>query len=79
MLTEEFVKTNYLICCNLHQTAVMAYPADNYTDINFGWQLAEFFSLLLLFGCPMANFGPLSREQPHSPNVNQCNEFLYNF
>ena len=26
----------------------------------------------LLFGCPMANFGPLSRGQPHSPDVNHC-------
>ena len=25
----------------------------------------------LLFGCPMGNFGPLSRK-PHSPDVNQC-------
>ena len=22
--------------------------------------------------CPTANFGPLSRGQPHSPNVNHC-------
>ena len=26
----------------------------------------------LLFGCPMANFGPLLRGQPHSPDVNHC-------
>ena len=26
--------------------------------------------LKLLFGCPTANFGPLSRGQPHPPNVN---------
>ena len=30
------------------------------------------FFLKLLFGCPMANFGPLSRGQPHSPDVNHC-------
>ena len=24
----------------------------------------------LLFDCPMVNFGPLLRGQPHSPNVN---------
>ena len=23
-----------------------------------------------LFGCPTTNFGPLLREQPHSPNGN---------
>ena len=22
------------------------------------------------FGCPKANFGPLARRQPHSPDVN---------
>ena len=26
----------------------------------------------LLFGCPTAIFGPLSRRQPHSPDVNWC-------
>ena len=26
----------------------------------------------LLFGCPMANFEPLLRRQPHWPNVNHC-------
>ena len=26
----------------------------------------------LLFGFPTANFGPLSRGQPHSSNVNHC-------
>ena len=26
----------------------------------------------LLFGCPTANFRPLSRGQPHSPDVNHC-------
>ena len=29
-----------------------------------------FFQLLL--GCPTANFGPLSKGQPHSFNVNHC-------
>ena len=28
--------------------------------------------LQLLFGCPTANFGPLSRGQTHSPDVNHC-------
>ena len=28
--------------------------------------------LKLLFGCPTANFGPLSRGQPQSPYVNHC-------
>ena len=31
---------------------------------------------LLLFGCPTANFGPLSRKQPHSPDVNDL-RFTY--
>ena len=26
----------------------------------------------MLFGCATAGFGPLSREQPHTPNVNHC-------
>ena len=26
----------------------------------------------LLFGCHTANYGPLLREQPHSPYVNHC-------
>ena len=26
----------------------------------------------LLFGCLMTNFGPLSKRQPHSPDVNHC-------
>ena len=25
-----------------------------------------------IFGCSTANFGPLSRGQPHSPDVNHC-------
>ena len=29
-------------------------------------------SRLMLFGCPTANFGILSRGQPHSPDVNHC-------
>ena len=28
--------------------------------------------LELLFGCSTANFGPLSRRQPHSSNFNKC-------
>ena len=31
-----------------------------------------FYFFYLLLGCPMANSGPLSRGQPHSPNVNHC-------
>ena len=31
-----------------------------------------FFCFQLLFGCPTTNFGPLSRGQPHHPNVNHC-------
>ena len=27
---------------------------------------------LKLIDCPKANFGPLARKQPHSPDVNQC-------
>ena len=27
---------------------------------------------LLLIGCPMANFGPFTKGQPHSPDVNHC-------
>ena len=34
--------------------------------INFNMMQILFF-LKLLFGCPTANFGPLSRRQPHSP------------
>ena len=30
------------------------------------------FFLSLLFGFPKANFGPLSKGQPHSPDVNHC-------
>ena len=30
----------------------------------------------LLFGCPMANFGPLLRRQPHSPDLNHL-RFTY--
>ena len=26
----------------------------------------------MLFGCPTANFGPMSRGQPHSHHVNYC-------
>ena len=26
----------------------------------------------MLFGCPKANFGPLSRGEPHSPAANHC-------
>ena len=42
-----------------------------------GWLAASdlfgmFFFFKLLFGCPTANFGPLSRGQPHSPDVNHC-------
>ena len=29
-------------------------------------------SFEILFGCPMADFGPLSREQSHSPDANNC-------
>ena len=36
---------------------------------------AAFFQLL--FGCPTANFGPLSRGQPHQPDVNHCILFLF--
>ena len=28
--------------------------------------------MYLLFGCPIASFGPLSRGQPHSSDVNPC-------
>ena len=35
-------------------------------------KLWKMFFFYLLFGCPTANFGPLSRGQPHSPNVNHC-------
>ena len=31
---------------------------------------------LCIFGCPTANFGPLSRKQPHSPDVNHLH-FTY--
>ena len=34
--------------------------------------LKKNFFFKLLFGCPTANFGPLSRGQPHSPDVNHC-------
>ena len=30
------------------------------------------FFLRLLFGFPKANFGPLSKGEPHSPDVNHC-------
>ena len=30
------------------------------------------YFLKLLFDCPMANFGPLSRGHSYSPNVNHC-------
>ena len=33
-------------------------------------KLDTFFKVL--FGCPTTNFEPLSRGQPHSPNVNYC-------
>ena len=31
-----------------------------------------FLFFFLLFGCLKANFQPLSRRHPHSPNVNNC-------
>ena len=34
------------------------------------WNL--FIDFWLLFGCPMANYKPLLRVQPHSPDVNHC-------
>ena len=34
--------------------------------------LRKTFFFQRLFGCPTANFGPLSRGQPHSPNLNHC-------
>ena len=34
--------------------------------------LIFYFFFYLLFGCPTANFGSLSRVQHHSPNVNHC-------
>ena len=37
-----------------------------------GIYIGFFFFFKLLFGCPTANFGPLSRGQPHSPDVNHC-------
>ena len=30
------------------------------------------FFFQLIFGCPMANLGPLLREQPQSPDVSHC-------
>ena len=35
-------------------------------------QIQGLFFFKLLLGCPTANFGPLSRGQPHSPDVNHC-------
>ena len=35
------------------------------------------FFFQLLFGSPMANFGPLLRGQPHSPDVNHCISVLH--
>ena len=40
----------------------------SFGNLNFNF----FFFFQLLFGCPTANFGPLSRGQPHSPDVNHC-------
>ena len=43
----------------------------SYLSIHLFMFLFIFF-FYLLFGCPTANFGPLSRGQPHSPDVNHC-------
>ena len=44
------------------------------TDVKRGLTFANvlIFFFKLLFGCPTANFGPLSRGQPDSPDVNHC-------
>ena len=34
--------------------------------------MAKYIFFKLLFGSPMANFGPLSRRQSQSPNFNHC-------
>ena len=34
------------------------------------WENLKHIYFQLLFGCPTANFGPLSRWQPHSPDAN---------
>ena len=36
------------------------------------------FNIYLRFGCPMANFEPLLREQPHPTHVNQCFLLIFN-
>ena len=41
-----------------------------YTLVFFCNAVEPFF--LLLIGCPMANFGPFTKGQPHSPDVNHC-------
>ena len=36
------------------------------------WYLVITVFFFLLFGCPTANFGPLSRWRPHLSDVNHC-------
>ena len=58
----ENFKKAYEICCRI---GIRIGNFQQYADFFF-------FFKKLLFGCPTAKFGPLSRGQPYSPDVNHC-------
>ena len=41
-------------------------------QVNYWNFISEGLFFQLVFGCPTANFGPLPRGQPHSPDLNHC-------
>ena len=43
-----------------------------YDEVASHIETSQLIFFLLPFGCPTANFGPLSTGQPHSPDANHC-------
>ena len=64
---------SFLIPVNLICIFYIVVPRYNFVPLNwYGHPNNEPSFLKLLFDCPMDNFGPWSRGQPHSPDVNHC-------
>ena len=64
-------KNIYLFICWISSSELSWFSSKTETSLKFlKLQVKDFFFFYLLFGSPIANFGPLPRGQPHSPNVN---------
>ena len=59
----------YILTVNWRKIGFVRLLCQQFWKIIFRFKVF-FFKLLL--GCPTANFGPLSRGQPHSSDVNHC-------